>query len=337
MRREEAMKRIAIIGFGFIGKAHLQAYKHIKNAEVTTICTRSNITNQEISEHYEIVSDFSEVLSNDEIDIVDICLPTYLHEQSIIQAAKAGKQIICEKPLTLSPESAEKIFAAVEKNQVQLFVGHVLRFWPEYKLVKDYCDNGKLKDIEILHAKRLGQFPQWSDWFKYNEKSGGALFDLHIHDIDYATYLLGEVDSVYAVGTKNQYGTWDHLMTTLSFKNNAKAFVEASHRMPIGFPFTMALRVQAKQGMIEFHSASGENIENRQNSKNGISYYTDQNITSIPVENEDAFQNELSYFLNCIEKNTNNEVIPLADVFYTLKLLKAIEKSLISGEVIKLK
>ena len=332
------MKKIAIIGFGFIGKAHLNAYKKIKNAQVTTICTRNEITNQEIKDCYEIVSNFSEVLSNDEIDVVDICLPTYLHEQYIIQAAEAGKQIICEKPLTLSLESAERIFTAVQRNKVHLFVGHVLRFWPEYKLIKDYYDNGKLKDVDILHANRLGQFPQWSDWFKDHEKSGGALFDLHIHDIDFATYLLGEVDSVFAVGKKNQYGTWDHINTTLSFKkNDAKAFVEASHRMPLGFPFTMALRVQAKQGTIDFHSASGENIENRQNVNNSILYYTDQNVTSIPIDSEDAFQNELSYFLHCIEKNINNEVIPLVDVFYTLKLLEAIEKSLISGEVIKLK
>ncbi len=331
------MKKIAIIGFGFIGKAHLQAYEQIKNAEVTTICTRSEITSPEIRERYEIVTEFSKVLENSEVDIVDICLPTYLHEQYIIQAAEAGKQIICEKPLTLSLESAERIFAAVEKHDVHLFVGHVLRFWPEYKLIKNYYNNGKLEDVEIFHAKRLGQFPQWSDWFKHHEKSGGALFDLHIHDIDFATYLLGEVESVYAVGTKNQYGTWDHLMTSLSFENGAKAFVEASHRMPLGFPFTMALRVQGKQEMIEFHSAAGKNIENRLNNNNYLFLYEGENVTSIPVENEDAFQNELSYFLYCIEKNKSNEVIPLTDVFYTLKLLIAIEQSLMSGEVIKLK
>lgn len=331
------MKKIAIIGFGFIGKAHLQAYEKIKNAQVTTICTRNKIGIQEIKDRYEIVSNFSEVLSNDEIDVVDICLPTYLHEQYIIQAAKAGKQIICEKPLTLSIESVERIFSAVEKHQVHLFVGHVLRFWPEYKLIRDYCDKGKFKDAEIFLAKRLGQFPQWSDWFKYHEKSGGALFDLHIHDVDYASYLLGEIDSVYSVGTKNQYGTWDHLMTTLSLKSGAKAFIEASHRMPLGYPFTMELRVQAKQGVIEFHSASGKNIENRQNSNNSVYIYSNENVITLPVENEDAFQNELSYFLHCIENNMKNEVIPLADVFYTLKLLKAIEKSLISGEVIKFK
>lgn len=231
------MKNIGLVGLGFIGKTHLDAYNHIENCQVTAIGTRNEVKDRQITSKFSgsFVTEYDDLLNDQEIDIIDICLPTYLHEEYIIKAANAGKNIICEKPLTLTVESANRIIHAVNKNKVNLFVAHVLRFWPEYKVIKSFSESDKLKDIDIVHAKRLGQAPKWSSWFQHPEKSGGALFDLHIHDIDFVYYLLGKVDSVYSVGNKNKSGAWDHVMTTLSFKNKSKAFVEASQRMPIGF------------------------------------------------------------------------------------------------------
>lgn len=330
------MKSIGLVGLGFIGKMHLKAYQSIEHGQVTAICTRSEVDDKEMKElfHGTFVSDYNDLLSNKEIDIIDICLPTYLHEEYIIKAARAGKHIICEKPLTLTLESARRIFKEIQENNVKLFVGHLLRFWPEYQIIKSYSESEKLKDIDMVHAKRLGQFPTWSDWFQYPEKSGGALFDLHIHDIDFVYYLLGEVDSLYAVGTKNQYGAWTHIMTTLSFKKNRKAVVEASHQMPKSYPFTMSLRAQALQGTLEYHVAAGENIEHINNRQ--FVYFNHKTKTSIDRVDGDAFQNELSYFVQCIEENQENHVIPLEDVYYTLKLLKAIEASLETGKIIRI-
>lgn len=330
------MKNIGLVGLGFIGKMHLQAYHSLGNCRVAAICTRNEGKDEEITSlfHGAFVSDYDDLLSREDIDIIDICLPTFLHEAYIIKAAKAGKHIICEKPLTLSMESAERIFKEVQDHGVRLFVGHVLRFWPEYKRIKSYSESDQLKNIEIVHAQRLGQAPAWSDWFRHPEKSGGALFDLHIHDIDFVTYLLGEVESVYATGSKNKYGAWDHIMTTLAFKNRSKAFVEASHRMPNGYPFTMSFRAQAVQGTLDYHVAAGENIEQINNQQ--FVYYNQEKKSSIDINNEDAFQNQLAYFVDCIETNQENTVIPLEAVFYTLKLLKAIEASLETGQKISL-
>ncbi|WP_226037810.1 Gfo/Idh/MocA family protein [Aquibacillus saliphilus] len=323
------MKKIGLVGLGFIGKTHLDAYQRIENSQVTVICTRSEV-DQEIISNYKgsFVTDYDTLLSNKEIDVIDICLPTYLHEEYIIKAAKAGKDIICEKPLTLTVESANRIVNEVSKHQVNLFVGHLLRFWPEYQLIKSYSESDKLKDIEIVHAKRLSQVPKWSSWFQHPEKSGGALFDLHIHDIDFVYYLLGEVDSVYAVGNKNKYGAWDHVMTTLSFKNGSKAFVEASGRMPLGYPFTIGFRAQANQSTLDFNVIAGENIENLDQSDHSFIYYTDEQKSSVEIDKGDAFENELDYFVDCLETGRNNSVIPLDEVVYTLELLNAIKSSL---------
>ncbi|QQZ08655.1 Gfo/Idh/MocA family protein [Heyndrickxia vini] len=330
------MKNIGLVGLGFIGKTHLEAYGKIDHCQVTSICTSNKVIDREIIYNGSFVTAYEELLNDKDIDIIDICLPTYLHEEYILRAANAGKSIICEKPLTLSIESANRIIDAVNKNNVRLFVGHVLRFWPEYKVIKSFSENDRLKDIEIIHAKRLGQAPNWSSWFQHPEISGGALYDLHIHDIDFLYYLLGEVDTVYAVGNKNKYGAWDHIMTTILFKNKSKAFVEASQRMPIGYPFTMSFRAQTSESTLELNVNAGDNIENINESNHQFIYYSNQKKTPIKIEKGDAFQNELSYFVDCIENNQKNRIVPLEDVLYTLKLLHAIEKSLITKREVQL-
>lgn len=333
------MQKIGLVGLGFMGKTHLRAYDSITNCEVTAIYTKSNVVDKDITQmmyNGSFVTTYDDLLNDEKIDIIDICLPTYLHEEFIIKAANAGKHIICEKPLTLTVDSAKRILDIIRKNDVRLFVGHVLRFWPEYKKIKSYSESDKLTDIDVVHAKRLGQKPKWSNWFQHPEKSGGALFDLHIHDIDFVTYLLGEVDYVYAVGTKNDRGAWDHIMTTLSFKNKSIAYAEASHRMAMKFPFTMSFRAQSSQRIVDFHSAGAENIENMQASNNQFMYYTNEEKSILDVQAQDPFQNELSYFIDCIEHKKENTIIPLKDVLYTQFLLQAIEQSLENNEKVSI-
>lgn len=325
------MIHVGLVGLGFIGKTHLQIYEALPNAKVIQICSRSGIDETLIDYTGKFTSDYDALLSNQEIDIIDICVPTYLHEEYIVKAARAGKHIICEKPLALTAEATKRIFKTVEEANIRLFVGHVLRFWPTYQKIKQTFDDSMIQAIEIVHAKRLGQVPTWSEWFQHPEKSGGALFDLHIHDIDFSYYLLGEVESVYAVGQQNEYGAWNHIMTTLRFKSQTKAFVEASHAMPSKYPFTMSFRAQAGDVAIDFQLQAGENIEQINDSQ--LILYEGENQREVIVENVDAFQNELSYFINCLENNHENKIIPLDDVLYVIQLLEAIEQSLLTGEV----
>lgn len=326
------MQKIGLVGLGFMGNTHLDAYKHVENAEVAAICTSSK--GDEITRKFNgsIVSDYEDLLRNNDIDIIDICVPTYLHEEYILKAAQAGKHIFCEKPLTLSLKSAYRIAEEVYKSGVALFVGHVLRFWPEYQTIKSYIEKDKLTDLQFIHAQRLGQFPAWSNWFQYPEKSGGALYDLHIHDIDFVYYLLGEPQSVYAVGSQNKYGAWDHVMTTLTFKNKTRAFVEASHKMPNGYPFTMSFRAHGKNALLDLNIMSGENIEKIDNSMKKFTYYDNRTAASVELGQKDAFRNQLTYFVNCIENKKENKIIPLDDVIYVIKLLTAIEESLKTGQ-----
>lgn len=324
------MINVGLVGLGFIGKTHLEAYEALPNAKVIQICSRSG-SDSLINYKGKVTADYDALLSNPEIDVIDICLPTYLHEEYIVRAAKAGKNIICEKPLALTAEAVKRIIKIVEEENVRLFIGHVLRFWPAYQAIKQMSESPDFHSIKTVDAKRLGQVPTWSEWFQYPEKSGGALFDLHIHDIDFTYYLLGRVKSVYAVGHQNEYGAWEHIMTTLQFKNQAKAFIEASHMMPYKYPFTMSFRAQANNGLIDFGLKAAENIEQINSSQ--MHLYKGKEQSEIPIEENNAFQNELAYFVDCLEDNQENQIIPLADVIYIIQLLEAIEQSLKTGEI----
>ncbi|MBS3681898.1 Gfo/Idh/MocA family oxidoreductase [Ornithinibacillus massiliensis] len=326
------MKRVALVGLGFIGKSHLEAYRQMENVKVAAICTKHKHDAKACSS-IPFVSDYDALLNDESIDVIDLCVPTYLHEEFIIKAAQAKKHIICEKPLTLTKASADRIYEEVQQHGVRLFVGQVLRFWPEYQTIKDYQGKKYVDHVEIVHARRLGQLPSWSTWFQHPEKSGGALYDLHLHDIDFVYYLLGEVDSVYAVGTQNPFGAWNHIMTTLSFKGGAKAFIEASHRMPEGYPFTMAFRIQGSKQTIDFELKASENIDQIKGSN--FTVYDEGSKTDILIQQENAFQAELRYFIDCIENNQVNSIVPLADVLYVIRLLEAVETSLKTNQVVK--
>ncbi|GEN46382.1 Gfo/Idh/MocA family protein [Alkalibacillus haloalkaliphilus] len=329
------MLNIALVGLGFIGETHLQAYNSVKEARVHTVCT-TQVTSENKVNNYKVVKEFDSVLADPEIDVVDICLPTFLHEQYIIRAARAKKHIICEKPLTLTEESVKRILQTVSDEGVRLFVGHVVRFWPEYQKLKHYIDEEVLSNVNWFTAKRLGQFPTWSNWFKEPEKSGGALFDLHIHDIDFAYYLFGNVESVYAIGQQSEEGAWSQMLTNIRFKNGVQAAIESSHEMPNGYPFTAEYRAQTSKQTLSYQMKAGSNIDDLQSASQSFDLFNDEVVKPIRVSKHDPFTLELQYFIDCINENAKNEVIPLSDVKYVIGLINSIKKSLETKEVVRL-
>src|SRR5699024_3225553 len=110
----------------------------------------------------------------------------------------------------------------------------------------------------------------------------------------------GGIECVYAVGKQNNQGAWNHVMTTLNFENGSKAFIEASHRMPDGYPFVMSMRVQSEEKSIDFRSVTGNNIESPIEAYD-FNYYQMNQKTSINIDPYDPFQNELQYFIDCLE------------------------------------
>ena len=191
--------------------------------------------------------------------------------------------------------------------------------------------------MKVLYANRLAQHPNWSGWFRDAEKSGGGLFDLHLHDIDYVRYLLGPVESVYASGKQSENGAWNHVVSILNFKNGSKAFVEGAYEMTDGYPFTMTLRAVGSEGTLEFNFSAGFNLENVGGAKSGLAYYRKGGEPQIvKVDQKDPYTVEIEYFVKCVAENRQPAVVTPTESREVLGIILAIKKSLETGEVQKI-
>ena len=313
-----------------MGRTHVTAYKAMPNAKVTAVCDLNEKQGKDLAEFggCDWYNDGESMLNTADIDVVDICLPTFLHEQYVLLAAGHKKHVICEKPVTLSLESLDRMIAATKEAGVQFAVGQVVRFWPEYVRAKEMVEAGELGTIKYARASRLSEHPAWSEWYRRAENSGGGLFDLHLHDIDYLCYLFGKVKQVYAVGRKNSVGCWNHVATSLIFENGMEATAEGILEMPNGFPFTTELNVVGDKKAYCYHMGAGANLENIAAASRSTTVYGDGKAETLAIDPYDAYQKELEDFIGHIEAGTPITVITPADVRHVLSVIVAIRESL---------
>ncbi|MEI7905456.1 MAG: Gfo/Idh/MocA family oxidoreductase, partial [Candidatus Firestonebacteria bacterium] len=155
------MPKVGIVGSGFIGGVHYGSHSKLKDSEVIAFCdidinkarktvkgesTGGNLSVEKTKpvsfdpEAIQFYDNYDKMLANKEIEVIDVCLPTYMHKDAVVKAAKAGKHILCEKPMALDLKEADEMIAAVKKAKVKFMVAHVIRFWPEYEVLKELSD-----------------------------------------------------------------------------------------------------------------------------------------------------------------------------------------------------
>ena len=269
------------------------------------------------------------------MNVVVICTPTNLHEQYVIEAAELGCHVLCEKPITFTVESFDRMVAACEKAGVRFMVAQVARWWPEFITMKDYIDAGKLGDIHMIYEKRICQHPTWSTWHRDPAQSGGGLYDLNIHDIDYLYSIFGKPETVYATGWKSPTGCWNHVCTSLTWANGAKAIVETSLEMTGNWPFSIEFRATGDQGTLNYALTAGFNINDGERGSNLNWYPVGGEIEPIEVEQTDMFAGEINEFFGSIRENR-----PASVTFEqnrgVLQIVEATIRSLENNIVVKL-
>lgn len=263
--------KVGIIGIGFMGWIHWLAYQRVTNATVSAICSRdekkrsgdwSNIKGnfgppgeQVDLSNVAPFESFEEMLKSD-IDLVDICSPPHLHVEHCVAAMDAGKHVFCEKPLALNAKDCETIVAAAETNKVQLFVGHVLPFFPEYEYARSVIDSGKYGAIIGGSFKRIISDPTWiSDFYDLN-KVGGPMIDLHVHDAHLIRMLFGMPEQVCSFGRMRG--------EAVEFCNSVFDFGDANYSVAStcgvinqqGRPFTHGFEIHLEQATMNFEFAA---------------------------------------------------------------------------------
>jgi predicted dehydrogenase len=195
--------RIGVFGSGMMGEKHLEAW-HALGTPVHGVYARNGEQGRTLAARHgcTVYESLSSLLAD--IDIADICLPTFLHRSAVERAAQNGCQIVCEKPLALNYEDGDSMFKTCDAANVRLFVAMVVRFFPLYRRVWNRVHGGSLGKVQEIVLKRtVPSQPLEKTWFADDSLSGGVILDLLIHDIDYAIWLAGDVVKVHAWRERN--------------------------------------------------------------------------------------------------------------------------------------
>lgn len=335
------MAKIILLGAGFMGQTHAAAYKEIEGAEIVAVVDKVAEKGKKLAEECGAAyyDDFDRCLAEVDSDCVDICLPTFLHLDTTQKAAQAKKHILCEKPIALSLEQADKMIEAINGNKVKGMVGHVLRFWPEYVKVKELVESGKLGQPLYGFCQRLAVTPDWyeNNWGLSEQNSGGVPLDLSIHDLDYLIWLFGDPEIVKAQGVFDpNKGGIVNVATNIEFKNGKAGFAEGGWAYGGEFPFTMVLRVLCEQGTVDWIFRAGKNIEQR-DQKSMVNVYENSGKTySLDVEEKDPYFLECKYFVERINNDLPIDNATFEDGRKAIKLALAAKKSINEKSVVKL-
>ena len=329
---------VAIIGGGFISNIHAQCYKNL-GIKIEAMADISEKVRQEFKEKYncKTYSSAEVMLENvsDNIDLVDICAPTFLHEEFILLALKHNKHVICEKPLSINIDFVENIIDKFENNNRYLMTAQVLRFWTEYINIKEWIEEGVFGNIKLVSAMSLAQHPK-SEWFYNPQKSGGGIFELHIHDIDFLCYLFGNVKEVYANGSKDENESWDFINSSIKFKNGISASAQGIFGITDNYPFTANMKVIGDKATAEYSLSAGINLDSDGKQSNSLILYRKGKEPIIEnIKSKDAYELELEYFINCVKNNKKPEIVSLDSIKRTIKTINCLIESLESGNIVK--
>lgn len=250
--REEQTMRVALLGCGFMGRMHGAVYTRLEGPKLALCISKSKESAEEVAAPHgaEASTDFDAVYSRSDIDVVDICLPTHLHAEAAIRAMESGKDVLCEKPIALTVEDADRMIEVSKSTGKKLMIAQCIRFWPEYAKLVDIVRKGRLGRLRSLQLTRFGAFPTWSveGWLGREEFAGGAALDMHIHDTDFALYLLGRPDSVYSRGTNDDRGL-SRIFTIMEF-GPVVCQLEGGWDLPPGAPFKHSFRAVFDEGFV---------------------------------------------------------------------------------------
>lgn len=303
------MLKVGLIGCGFMGAMHANCYKNIEGVELVAFADIRKEKAEELAKDTNAViyGDGKDLIANADVDIIDICLPTYLHAEYAMLAMEKVKYIFVEKPVALTVEEGKAMLEKSKETGAQVQVGQVIRFWDEYVELKKIVESGVYGKVINANFRRLSPRPDWGweNWLLDYKLSGGAGQDLHIHDVDYVLSVFGQPKNFYSV--KNVNGEKNSYVNTIMQYNDFVVGVEGTWDLPGSYPFTATFRVVFENAVVE--NAGGK-----------FMLYTNDGASEIKIEKKElvggveggnisdlgGYYNELVYF--CDKAKTGEKI-----------------------------
>jgi predicted dehydrogenase len=310
------MKKVAVVGFGFMGMTHTQSILKNENLQLVAIVDKdvegiesklqddsgnfsTGDIDVEVINSIKKYSTLTECLQFEELDAVHVCVHTDLHYEIAKEALMHGKHVFLEKPICLDVRQGEELINLAKEKELILMVAHVVRFMPPYQKLKKWIDNEEFGKLKFLSLSRFSGVPAWGQWKEKQAafgSSGGALFDLVIHDIDYVNYVLGNPGSIKCNYLPGYLSKHDYLSALWSYpEQGVEVKVEGGNTFHSNFPFQAGFSAQFENASVLFTTFKAD----------VISIATNEEVKEIPAGDAgEGFYNEIAYFASCIENNT---------------------------------
>ena len=326
--------------------AHLRAYLDVAGIEVGALCNPSgrNLDGDFSDVHGNVGTEepvkldmtgiatyrsLDDLLADDSIDLIDITTPTFLHHEQALAALASGKHVLCEKPMARTSQQAKEIAEAAQAAKGFFMPAMCLRFWPEWKWVKDAIDDGRFGVPLSARFRRVAEAPAWGqNSFLDGEKSGGGLLDLHIHDADFAAYCFGRPTHVYAQGHTKVSGEIDHVLAQYTVNCSAAVSAEGSWAMAKGFGFNMAYTVNFENATVDYDLARGDDALKL--------FVPDNEPEVLKLDAGDGYTAQVAHFVESIQNSTAPSIVNAQDGLTSVELCEAAKRSIEAGERVEI-
>jgi predicted dehydrogenase len=327
------LMRIAVIGLGFMGSTHLKAWRNIPEAELVAVVSQDeqklagdlsgiegNIGGPGEKMDFSRVKKYrraEEALADAEIETVDICLPTDQHAPVALAALRVGKHVLVEKPMALDGTAADEMLAAAGQSGRVLMAAQVLRFSGAYEKAAEQVKSGALGVVRSALFRRRCAAPAWSKWLADPSRSGGGVFDLLIHDVDYCLYLLGKPAAVSATGYEKMERGIDIILAEFHYPSIGTVAITGGWHHPKSYPFSMEFTIVGDNGTLDY-SSEGRPL---------ALYAADGEKQVVDTGEADLFTEELRYFAHCVTRGQRPERCPPEESAMAVKLARLMLES----------
>ncbi|TZE80666.1 Gfo/Idh/MocA family protein [Calorimonas adulescens] len=320
------MVKIGIVGIGGIGTVHYNNYLHIDGCKViAAVCHSEQSKEKARVLNLTPYNDIASMVKNEDIDVIDICTPTYLHKEHVIESLNHGKHVIVEKPIALHKKDAEEMFDLADEKNLFLFVAQVVRFAKESEILYEAVKSGKYGKPLDGYFERITGRPQWvkDGWLFDKDKSGVLPFDLHVHDLDLIISLFGKPKSFTftncgraGIDYKEQY-RFNYVFENMNVTAEAAWF-------NANYPFRARWRVYFEKGLIE---NDGGKVVLYRPDEEPFYYQPEEEVsvsTGINLPATGMFYRELSHFVSCIEKGIPSDRVSRDQIITGVDIMEKI-------------
>lgn len=317
--------RIGLVGSGGMGKVHYANWKEVEGARVVALCSGSATSSQ--WDGLPVYPTLSQMAAAEQLDAVDICVPTYLHHDFVMEALELGLHVICEKPIALSYAQAKEMLDKAEAVGKHLYIAQVLQFTKEIQALHKLVSGGEYGKVLDASFERLSACPQWSagGWLFDREKSGLLPFDLHIHDLDVIVSLFGKPDSFTVHTCKGRGKDYaEHLRISYQFGDLQVNGEAAWFNAPI--PWTARWRV-AFENAVVIHDGSTMTAYSFDapprifDTKDAVEISTGVNVPPCGW-----YYNELSHFAQCLRENRPTPYVTREQLLTVMEILEEVRQ-----------